>query len=56
MIIHFNSQTEAVDHLRKSDFRRIKNGNWVSPDRSVVASIHPTTTMVVQISYSEIQL
>jgi hypothetical protein len=54
MIIHFNSQTEAVDHLRNSDFRRLQNGAWVSPSKDVAATIHPTHTKVVQVAYREI--
>jgi hypothetical protein len=55
MIIHFNSEIEALDHLRNSGFRRIQNGAWVNPSKDVVATIHPTQTKVVQVAYREIE-
>jgi hypothetical protein len=54
MVIHFNTKNEAIDHLRKSDFRLLKNGFWLSPNRTVKASVHPTKTATVQVAYQQV--
>lgn len=41
MTIHFDTQSAAIDHLRKSDYRLMKNGYWLSSSRTVKASLHP---------------
>ena len=53
MTIHFDTQSLAVEHLRKSDFRLLENGRWVSPSREVVASIHPRFGEVVCVMFLE---
>jgi hypothetical protein len=57
MIISFDTQTKAIDHLRNSDFRRLESGYWVSPSKTVKASIHPVQgAQWVRVAYSEIYM
>jgi hypothetical protein len=54
MVIHFDTQNLAIDHLRKSDFRKLENGRWLSPDKKVLADITPAFGSVVRVIYSEV--
>lgn len=51
MIIHFDTRAAAIDHLRKADFRLLKNGYWLSPSRGVKASVHPAHGTVHQVAF-----
>lgn len=54
MIIHFDNERQAIDHLRKSDYRRLKSGFWISPDRLTKASLHPARAAVVQLAFQPV--
>ena len=55
MTIHMNNRAAAVAKLTASRFTEISNGAWVSADRSVRATIHPTHAgEVVAVAYVEI--
>lgn len=54
MIVHFDTEKLATEHLQKSAFHLIENGRWVSKDGTVSASIHPASGEVVCIFFQEI--
>lgn len=54
MIIHYDTHDIAVTHLENNGWKLLKNGTWVSKDKTCKASIHPSHGDVVCIFYMEI--
>lgn len=54
MIIHFDTEALAIQHLERSGFHLLRNGNWISKSGDVSAAIHPVTGDVVCICFQEV--
>lgn len=55
MSIHFNTLEDAVVHLYANGWRQIKNGNWVSRNKTVAAHILRAHGDVVLVQMWEIE-
>ncbi len=55
MIIHYDSEAAAVEHLTSNGWHQIANGSWVSRDGSCSAAITPAFGSKVRVCYQEIE-
>lgn len=54
MVMHFDSRALAIAHLIANGWSEIKNGNWVSSDKSCKATIMKAGGEVVAVYVSQI--
>lgn len=43
MVVHFDTETEALNHLTSHSFKLLTSGFWMSRCGVVKASMHPVT-------------
>lgn len=55
MVIHYDNQAKAIEHLSTNGWKKTKSERWVSKDNTCRASIHPVATSeFVAVFYEEI--
>lgn len=56
MIVHFDKQILAIEHLMGRGYKKLENGMWVSKCGMFSASIHPRCCDdVVAVAFQELE-